>query len=226
MNAREAESMVEAARRSGRVLIEAFHYRFHPLFIRVLELVRDGVIGRIETLEARFNVPIRYSESELRYRPELGGGAMMDLGCYPLHWVRSVMNSEPHVLSARAIRHESGVDLGMSAELEFPGSVRASIGSAMGGDIPDKLDAVLALHGSSGELIVENPLSPHTGHSLRLETTGSRRVEELDGKSTYCHQLEHVVAVLRNDQAAITGGDDAIATMRVMDAIYDAAGMR
>lgn len=225
MNARQARDMVAAADRTGRTLVEAYHYRFHPLFDRVLELVRSGTIGSVESLHAHFNVPIRYRAEELRYRPELGGGAMMDLGCYPLHWVRSVVGTEPAVRSAQAVRHESGVDLSMSAELEFTGGIHATIRSAMGGDIPDSLDAALVIKGSDGELLVDNPLAPHLGHALRLRTRSAESVEEVGGQTTYHHQLTHVLSVLDGSDDAVTGGEDAIQTMLAIDAVYAAAGM-
>jgi predicted dehydrogenase len=92
--------------------MEAFHYRFHPLFARVIEILRTGEIGAIRNLRAHFRVPIAFDDEELRYHPELGGGALMDLGCYPVHWVRTLIGEDPVVLSAEAELHRSGVDTG------------------------------------------------------------------------------------------------------------------
>ena len=80
MNAAEAEEMESEAQRLGLVLMEAFHYRFHPLFHRVVELVDSGVLGSIKHIHAHFNVPVRFTATEFRYKAELGGGALMDLG--------------------------------------------------------------------------------------------------------------------------------------------------
>ena len=226
MNAGEAKAMVEAAERSGNVLIEAYHYRFHPLFARVLEVLGSGRIGAVRELNARFNVRIAYSPGEIRYKPALGGGAMMDLGCYCVHWVRSVMATEPEVLSASAIRHDSGVDIEMEAVLEFPGGVMARVSSSMSEDLPEGLDAELVIRCESGTLTVVNPIAPHAGHELILEMADGRISEEVAGETTYVHQLRHVIDVLTGSAEPLTGGRDAIATMSVLDDIYRLAGMR
>ena len=223
MNAGEARRMVDAATDSGRELIEAFHYRFHPLFERILDILRSGEIGNVVAIEGRFNVPISPSPGELRYDNKLGGGACMDLGCYPIHWARTVMGSEPRLLSAEADWHESGVDVAMVTELEFAGGVKAQLRCSMSEALPDKLDAELAVFGDGGKLIVQNPLAPHIGHELLVETADARRIEEIAGGTTYFHQLEHVMAVIAGVAKPVTGGADAINTMRVLDAVYQCA---
>lgn len=226
MNAAEAQAMVDAADRNGRVLIEAYHYRFHPLFARVLEVLDSGAIGAVRGIGAHFNVRIPPEPGEIRYDPALGGGAMMDLGCYCVHWARSVMHAEPEVRSAAAVRHETGVDLGMQAVLEFPGGVRADIRSSMAEGLDEGLDAGLEITGERGKLTVVNPLSPHMGHALIVEAENGTTREEVAGETTFAHQLRHVIDVLRGTAEPLTGGGDAIATMQVLDAIYRAAGMR
>ena len=226
MNAAEAQAMVDAADRSGRVLIEGYHYRFHPLFARVLEVLDSGAIGAVRSIDAHFNVRIPPEPGEIRYDPALGGGAMMDLGCYCVHWARSVMRAEPEVRSAAAVLHDTGVDLGMHAVLEFPGGVSADVRSSMAEGLDEGLDAGLEITGERGKLTVVNPLSPHMGHALIIEAKGGTTREEVAGETTFAHQLRHVIDVLRGTAEPLTGGSDAIATMQVLDAIYRAAGMR
>ena len=94
-----------------RHLIEGFHYRFHPLFQRALEALRGGAIGRIRHIEAMFNANLPDTPGELRYIEALGGGALMDLGCYCMHWIRTVAGDEPSVVSASARCGTPGVDI-------------------------------------------------------------------------------------------------------------------
>ena len=101
MNAAEARAMQAAAERSGARLIEAFHYRYHPGFAQMLAWIDAGRIGAVQSMTATFNVPIADDLGEIRRLPETGGGAMMDLGCYPLSWVLSVMRRAPASLTAR-----------------------------------------------------------------------------------------------------------------------------
>lgn len=226
MDAGEAQAMVDAAERTGNVLLEAYHYRFHPLFARVLDVVGAGRIGAVRGLDARFNVRIAYTPGEIRYDPALGGGAMMDLGCYCVHWARHVMAAEPRVLSASAIRHESGVDVEMEAMLEFPGGVQARVRSSMSEDLPGGLDAGLVITGERGTLTVVNPIAPHAGNELIIETDDGTTREAVEGETTYACQLQRLRDVLDGRVEPLTGGSDAIAGMRVLDEIYRLAGMR
>jgi predicted dehydrogenase len=226
MNAAEAQAMVDAAGRSGRVLIEAYHYRFHPLFARLLEVLDSGAIGAVRGIRAHFNVRIPPEPGEIRYDPALGGGAMMDLGCYCVHWARSVMRVEPEVLSAAAVRHETGVDVAMQALLGFPGGVRAELRSSMAEGPDEGLDAGLEITGERGKVTVVNPIAPHMGHELIIEAAGGTSREKVAGDTTFAHQLRHVIGVLQGTVEPLTGGGDAVAGMRVLDAVYRAAGMR
>ena len=184
----------------------------------------------MRSINADFNVRIPPEPGEIRYDPALGGGAMMDLGCYCVHQARSVMGTEPEVLSAAATRHESGVDVEMEAVLGFPGGARAEVRAAMsrksGEESAGGLDAGLELTGERGKLTVVNPVSPHMGHELVIEAAGDTTREEVAGETSFAHQLCHVIGVLHGKVEPLTGGRDAVASMRVLDAIYRAAGMR
>lgn len=224
MNSTQASDMVQAARECGKHLIEAYHYRFHPLFLRLLDIVQSGRIGKLVRITAHFNVPIAYSPAELRYNPDLGGGAMMDLGCYPVHWSRTVIGEEPHVVVSSCEWHASGVDQSMSTELEFPGGVSAAIKCSMSEQLNSGLDAELSVWGEDGQVLAINPLAPQEGHELIVKTADGDSSESFTREPTYSFQLDHVVDVLNGRTPAITGGEDAIATMRVIDEAYRVAG--
>jgi len=223
MNSGEAVRMNAVAVRTGRPLIEAFHYRFHPAFERVLHLVRDGQLGRLRTMKAVFNVTIPYREGELRHTLSLGGGALMDLGCYCVHMVRTLAGAEPEILSARADCQHPGVDLSTEAMLGFPDGISASVTCSMAEGI--KRDIRLEIDGSDGSLVLLNPVHPHRGHQISLSRGGETTTETVDGRITYEHQLDHVMEVLAGRAAPLTGGADAIGNMATIDAIYRAAGL-
>ncbi len=225
LNTEAAQTMVDAAEKTGQILIEAFHYRFHPLFDRILSVVNSGELGAIKELRARFDVPIPFTPGALHWAPILGGGALMDLGCYAIHWVRTVMDTEPEVVSAVAHERVEEVDVSIDAVLEFPDGVRANIGCSMAEDLPDRPEAFLVVDGTRGRLHAVNPMSPHNGHELTIAIEGEGVQEEVEGDTTYFHQMQHVLDVLAGKTKQITGGEDAVANMRVIDAIYEAAGM-
>jgi len=222
MNAGEAERMVRAAQVSGRPLIEAFHYRYHPAFLRALEIVRSGQLGALRSLEAAFTVEIPYRPGELRHEASLGGGALMDLGCYPLHWARTLLAGEPSGIKATARQDRPGVDVTMTATATIGGiPVRLHTNMAPGAERA----AWLKLEGEAGTLEMQNPLAPHLGHSITIAADTGTATETVEGQSTYDHQLAHVIDVLSASAPMVTGGEDAIHQMQAIDAIYTAAGM-
>lgn len=225
-NAQDAAEMVAAARAAGRQLIEGFHYRFHPLFELALTTLRSGAIGKIRHIEAVFNANLPDTPGELRYIEELGGGALMDLGCYCLHWIRSVADDEPTVVSARARCGSPGVDLEVKAQLAFTSGPTATLKCSMQPD-DGVLFRRLRVQGDDGVLELDNPVSPHAGSTLSVEALNAPLPRIVSGGDTTFHyQLRHVLDVIEGRAQPITGGDDAIGNMRAIDSIYRAAGLR
>ncbi|MFD7654101.1 Gfo/Idh/MocA family protein [Actinosynnema sp. NPDC059797] len=219
-NAEEAARVAEAARGSGLVVMEAFHYRYHPLAARMAEVV--GELGELRHVDARLAFPLpRFSD--IRYSLDLAGGALMDAGCYPVNLVRLLGGGEPEVKSARALLRGDGVDRAMRAELKFPGGHTGTVVASMWSRTVLKVTAKVL--GANGEMRVINPFSPQAGHRLTVKLKGQRRVERFDRRPSYEYQLEAFAnAVLRGEPFPTTA-DDAVATLRVIDDIYRAAGL-
>lgn len=220
MTASEAAAMVEAARDSNRLLAEAFHDRYHPVFLHLLDLKRSGAFGTIRALRAEFHVDIPFDPKSIRHDPSQGGGAMMDLGCYPVHWLRAFMEQEPEVVWARAVPNPLGVDQRMEAELRFPGGVPAQ----MIADISNPpFRGLLRIKGEKGVVELDNPCLPHKGHSLREWFGAGYREHTLGAGTSYDYQLDAFVAALAGGEQLPTGGADSIGNMRIVDAIYAGA---
>ena len=216
MTLAEAQQMVAVADARGLVLMEAFHYRYHPLFARVLEIVASGEIGDVRRLEAVFSTSIEATATELRYDPSLGGGALMDLGTYCLHWVRTVVGAEPEVRAAKAMIGATGVDISTQATLAFPRGVSAEISCDMAGPVR----ATLEIEGLEGRIKVINPLAPQMGHLIEVSVEGEEaRRETVSRDPTYDFQLRAFVDAVRGAAPALTGGADAIAQMAAMETI-------
>lgn len=219
-NATEAREVAAAV--GDRVVMEAFHYRYHPVAERMVEIVRSGELGTLRHVEASFCFPLpRFSD--IRYQYELGGGAMMDAGCYAVHMVRTLGGAEPEVTSAKATLQKPNVDRAMRAELRFPdghtGTVRCSMWST------DLLRISARAVGDDGELRVRNPLAPQFFHRISVRTKAGKRVEHLSKRPTYAYQLDAFANAVLRGGPVLTGPDDSIATMTVIDAIYRATGL-
>jgi predicted dehydrogenase len=220
-NADEAAQMAEAAERTGRVLTEAFHWRYHPLAARMREVVSTE-LGEIRHVEATLCFPLPFP-NDIRYSWELGGGAMMDTGCYTVNMVRWLAGAEPEVVSAEAKLARPKVDRYMRAELRFADGRSGRITSAL---FSARLLAIQArVVGSDGEMRVLNPLAPHFFHSLKIVRPGRTTRERVRGDATYTLQLRAFAEHVRGGKPMSSDARDGIANMRVIDAIYRAAGL-
>jgi predicted dehydrogenase len=122
----EARAMFAAARRHGVVLVEGFPYRAQPHAMKLKELVTGGAIGRVQTMHAAFGFTLT-DEANIRLNPTLGGGALMDLGTYPVSLTRLVAGERPIRVQALARWHRSGVDETLVASMEHAGGLLAQI---------------------------------------------------------------------------------------------------
>ncbi|MDQ0769251.1 putative dehydrogenase [Pseudarthrobacter defluvii] len=224
MNAAEAAQMLQAAQSTGYRLIEAFHDRYHPLSAELDAVKSSGVLGEIKVLRADFSSTNPFNPASLRHDPHWGGGSLMDLGCYPVHWVRAFMGEEPHVLGASATLNPLGADLSVSADLQFPSGAKALVTSAML-EQPHHLNSSFEVTGSEAHLLVNNMVFPSRGHSITLTAKGLDRSWTVRGLETYDHQLEAVVSALQSGAKLPTEGSDSLSNMALIDAIYLAAGV-
>ncbi|EIN09608.1 NAD(P)-binding protein [Punctularia strigosozonata HHB-11173 SS5] len=248
--AEETRKMFELAEQKGLVLMEAFHYRFHPAVQRAKAILDSGELGAVKSLTCHMVIPeIGFiGKDDIRYNHSLGGGCMMDMGCYPLSAVRffasnnpvSVLSAEAHVIPPAA----DLVDKGMSATLAFPNDVAASIRCHFGmppayGFIPRMPVLSLKAECEGGELTLSNFVLPTLWHSITVSKREGRgrvtRTEKAytfkDGIgepwwTTYRYQLEAFVDKLkgRNPHYWMTG-EDSVANMEWIERVYEKSGL-
>jgi predicted dehydrogenase len=221
-NAAEAREIADLAAKSDRVVMEAFHYRYHPLALRTEQIIASGELGKLERVEAALCFPLP-KFSDIRYNYSLAGGAMMDAGCYAVHMARTFGGSTPEVVSAQAKLRDPQVDRAMTAELRFAeghtGRVRCSMWSSR------LLEITAHVVGERGEVRLFNPVTPQFFHRLSIRSSDGKRVERFPRRPSYAYQLDAFAgAVLRGEPVKTTPAD-AVENMTVIDAIYRTAGL-
>ena len=221
-NAAEAQAMAEAADQADRVLMDAFHYRYHPIFKRAKDIYESGVLGQVHTISAAFHIPVTDSQG-IRMNYALGGGVTMDIGCYPISWVRHITGVEPETVSASAEVGPLHVDVMLQTTMQLPGGITASTSGDMRPDA--KFQAYLRVEGSRGYMHLINPLVPQIGHSLRLSIDGQVTEEVRDRRASYAYQLDAFLAAVNQGAALATDAWDGVRQMRVIDRAYAAAGL-
>ena len=220
-NADEAREMNRVAKDQGLVLMDAFHYRYHPLFARMKEIVSNGELGTIASIDAAFHIPVT-DPDDIRMNYHLGGGVTMDIGCYPISWVRHLAGTEPTVVSATAEVGPPGVDLFLKTKMEA-GNIAITTSADMRASASFR--AEVTVKGSRGEMRVDNVIAPQMGHLLTLNVRGQTSHETVDRRPTYAYQLDAFIAAVEKNEPLWTDGSDAVAQMTVVDRCYEAAGL-
>ena len=221
-NTAEAEQVAAAAERAGLVVMEAFHWRYHPLAARMLEVVNGGELGDVRHIETSMCFPL-FKRGDIRWQLDLAGGALMDAGCYSVHVLRTLAGAEPEVVGAEAKVRSPGVDRVMRADVRFPDGRTGRINTSMWSTTVLKMAA--RVEGDRGVLSVFNPVAPQYFHRFTVKAGGKTRRERIRGGSTYSYQLGAFAAAVLRGEPTLTPPADSVANMRVIDDIYRAAGM-
>ena len=214
--AAEAADAIAYCRPQGVRLMEGFMWPHHPRTRRVRQMIDDGLIGQVRrvagTLSFRMD-PL--DPSNVRLRPELAGGSLLDVGCYPVSGIRWAMGAEPVRAFAQA-RHAHGVDVEVSGQLWFPDDRVAAFDC--GFTLPYR--AWLEIVGTRGTIRVPRMWAPHPRATWELEVNGQPAVEHLvEGEDQIVRMLEEFAAAVREGRDPRPGPDEAVKTLRVLDAL-------
>ncbi|MGH9161768.1 MAG: Gfo/Idh/MocA family protein [Vicinamibacteraceae bacterium] len=151
----DVDAMEEAAARHGVVLAEAFMYRHHPVTLEARRLVLEGAVGHVRHMRGAFTFLLT-GDRNVRLDPQLGGGGLWDIGCYPVSWMRYVLGAEPLEASATTITGPTGVDIAAAATLRFPGDIVGQFDCGFTAPFRTEMQVV----GSEGVLDVPHPFKP------------------------------------------------------------------
>ncbi|WP_112246918.1 Gfo/Idh/MocA family protein [Kribbella monticola] len=226
-NAIEAAQVRDAAREAGVVLMEGFHYLFHPVTRRLHELLAKGELGELQHVEATMVMPPP-DDDDPRWSLALAGGAVMDVGCYALHATRMLApwgGGTPTPAGARAGERKRlpGVDEWLNADLAYPNGATGAVRISMAAE---ELEFSLRVVGTRGEAFAPSFVLPQLDDRVMVKTKEDTWVEQLGRKSSYAYQLEALTAHLRDGAELPIDADDAVATMELIDACYRAAGLQ
>ncbi len=225
-DAEEAAEVRDAGVRAGVVVVEGFHYLYHPVTQRLHELLATGELGDLERVEVTMNIPAPEA-NDPRWSLPLAGGALMDLGCYSLHAHRVLApwgGGQPTLVAARGGARDGapGIDEWVDVDLAFPSG---AVGLARCNMAAEELEMSYRVVGTRGEATATNFVLPHLDDRLLVNTADGEHVEHLGKRSSYTYQLEAFTASVREGVPSPTDGDDAVATMTLIDQCYEAIGL-
>jgi predicted dehydrogenase len=219
-NEAEAREVAAAANAAGVVVMEAFHYRYHPLADRMREIVHE--LGAVRHVEAALCFPLpRFTD--IRYQYELAGGALMDTGCYAINCLRLLGPGDPQVTAAHALLHSTYVDRAMTADFRFASGATGRITTSLWSRNLLKVSARAAAE--RGGMRVVNYVAPQVYNRLTVTADGRTRHERVRGEATYVYQLRAFTNAVRRGAPVLTPPEDAVINMRLIDDVYRAAGL-
>ncbi|MDA0339630.1 MAG: Gfo/Idh/MocA family oxidoreductase [Proteobacteria bacterium] len=224
-NADEAQQIADAVVRTGGILVDAVHPRFHPLADRMRDIVANGDLGEITGAEFEFIVPGQYfAEDDIRFQYGLAGGATMDVGYYGLSFLLHTLGADPDVVSAAPTIIAPDIDGAMKVELKFPGGCKAIMDLSL---VAERDDMVIegVITGTRGRM-TSNPVHPYTTGEFTLEIDGQATTQPTDTHTTYVWQARAFAENVRNLTPVLTTAENSVRIMRVIDDIYRAAGMK
>jgi predicted dehydrogenase len=220
----EVEHAFDLAERNGLVLSEGFMWRHHPQTSTLVDVLAEGAVGRLRLLRAAFGFQLAavHGADDARFRPELDGGSLMDVGCYCVNAVR-LLAGEPERVYAEQVVGPSGVDVCLTATLRFPGEVVAHFDCGFVVPFRDELEIV----GDRASLFVDDPWHIYVpGIELRREPVPDAiEVERIsiEPANAYQLELENVSDAIRGEALALLGRDDALGQARAIEALYRSA---
>lgn len=219
VNHAQAMAMVDAAQQTGRFLMEAFMYRCHPQTLKLVDLVRSGEIGEVRHVDAKFGYHAPFAPESRLFANVLGGGGILDVGCYPVSMARLLLGSEPTDVAGHGAVGTTGVDEWAAALLEFPGGFSAQVASA----VSLSLDNSVRVFGSRGHIVVPNPWLCADAHgNWHFEVTRDGETERIGGHADplYVHEVDHVAVQIsaRALQSPLMTWENSLGNALALDA--------
>ena len=239
MSAAQAAEMIESARRSDVFLMEAFMYRCHPQMARLAELIRGGAVGDVLMIRSTFSFTIPFDADSRLFNKALGGGSILDVGCYPASMSRFIAGAaigrpfaDPVRLKATGIKGQSGVDVYTAATVEFPRGIIAELVCGIGCQMPIEV----IVYGTKGRLSLSNPWLPSSpvrnalkplpmdtpwpSEKIILQSSDKPDPKEIvvtADRDLYSYEADTVDGHIPERQAPAMSWDDSLGNMRLLD---------
>ncbi|MEV7070720.1 Gfo/Idh/MocA family oxidoreductase [Streptomyces sp. NPDC093990] len=226
LNAREAEELVGLAKEHGRFLMEAMWMYCNPLVRRLKALVDDGAIGEVRTVQADFGLAGPFPPSHRLRDPAQGGGALLDLGVYPVSFAHLLLG-EPSDVTAKAVLSEEGVDLQTGALLSWDSGALASLHCSLTGGTA----TIASVTGSLGRIDIPNGFFHPDRFVLHRDGRDPQEfvADPADGpRNSLKHEAREVMRALRagETESPLVPLEGTLAVMRTLDAVRDRIGVR
>jgi predicted dehydrogenase len=214
----EVDAMDAAARKYGKVVAEGFVYHTHPQALKVKQLIDSGELGKLKMVRGSFTYRDTPSDN-YRLNPEMGGGGLWDVGCYPLSYMRTMLGAEPVEVFGWQVMGPTGVDETFVAQMRFPGEIYAQFDCSM--VIP--YHVFMEFVGDEATLVIPNPFIPGPKKTLYLTRSGKTEMIVVKGPDTYISEVEDMADAILLGKSQCVSLADSRANVAAILALFESA---
>jgi len=218
LNVADVDAIAAAAQKHGRIVAEAFMYRHHAVTLKALELAQNGTLGDMKLMRGSFTYEMDY-EGNIRANPDIGGGSIWDVGCYPISYMRTIFGAEPTEVFGWQLIGPTGVDDTFVGQLRFGGDVFGQFDSSFVMPFHVYMEFV----GSKGTLIVPNPYKPTPNEKVFLVREGKTETIKVKGQELYLGEVEDMADAILLGKTPRISLEDSRANVATILALLESA---
>ena len=218
LSVEDVDAMIEAANSTGVTITEAFMYRHHPQTLKVKELVEEGAIGDLQLIRGSFSFDLDWG-ADIRLEPDLGGGSIWDVGCYPISYARYIAGGEPEEVFGWQVSSALGVDLIFAGQMRFANGVLAQFDSSF--RTPERTH--IEITGSEGAITVPIPFTPKVNESVILQRGQDSETLKIAGEMLYLGEVEDLADAVLLGKPPLISLEHSRANVATINALLSSA---
>ena len=218
LSVNEVDAVQTAARKHGRVVMEAFMYRHHPQTLKVQEIVNSGSLGTLKLIRGSFSFLLS-RQGDIRLDPAKGGGSIWDLGCYPISYVRTTLGANPLEVFGWQATGRTGIDETFVGQMRFENDVHTQFDCSF--VVP--LRWFMEIVGSEGTLSIPSPFKPQTNEKIYLTRDDKTETIKVKGQELYIGEVENMADAILLGREPRISLEDSRANVAVISALLESA---
>lgn len=214
----DVDEIIKVSQVTKRVIAEAFMYRHHPQTLRLKEMVDRGEVGELQLIRGSFCYTNTRPDNP-RLDPDLGGGSLWDVGCYPVGYARYITGQEPSEVYGHQVTGSTGIDLFFAGQLSFPGGVIAQFDCSF--ITPYKV--VMEISGNKGRITIPEPFKPGKKTKIYIEKDGRTKVIEIKGADLYLGEIEDIENAILLGKSTRISLEESRGNIFTIETLYQSA---
>ena len=218
LNVDEVDAIKAAAKNHDRVVTEAFMYRHHPQTLKVQEIINNGSLGTLKLMRGSFSFFLSRAD-EVRLNPEWGGGSLLDVGCYPISYMRTVVGANPLEVFGWQVTGKTGIDDTFVGQMKFENDIHGQFDSSFVAPFHTSVEIV----GSEATLSIPKPFKPNVNEPIFITRDDKTETIKTEGQELYLGEVEDMADAILEGKDSLISLDDSRENVAVITALFESA---